>query len=129
MLLPIKLLGQISWLGQIIHPSKAYQPDKQVNVVEKAAVSKQAKTPNRLAVHEIIKPRDSQSNTIQHNSPKTVIFKEKNWTPTCDILRTRQMLYQLSYRGSSAGWGRITHTKQHNSRQSVSQPEEQANPT
>ena len=34
--------------------------------------------PHPFNAHEIIKPRDSQSNTIQHNSPKTVIFKEKN---------------------------------------------------
>ena len=35
-------------------------------------------TDNVTSMHEIIKPRDSQSNAIQHNSPKTVIFKEKN---------------------------------------------------
>ena len=37
--------------------------------------------------------------------PKTAIKKRatSGGTWTCDILRTRQMLYQLSYRGSSAG--------------------------
>ena len=61
-------------------------------------------------VHEIIRPRDSQSNTTQHNAthPRQSFFKEK-WdvsggTRTCDILCSRQMFYQLSYWGSSAGW-------------------------
>ena len=81
--------------------------------------------------HEIIKSRDSQSNTIQHNTthPRQLFSKNKTasgGTRTRDTLRTRQMLYQLSYRGRSAGWGRIPH-KQSNTRQSVSQPEEQAN--
>ena len=46
------------------------------------------------------RPSDSQSNTTQCNSPKTVIFKEK-WaasggTRTRNILHSRQTLYQLS---------------------------------
>ena len=53
---------------------------------------------------------ETQSNTTwcKCNSPKTVIFKEK-WpasggTRTRDLRHSRQMFYQLSYQGSSAGW-------------------------
>ena len=59
---------------------------------------------------EVIRPRDPQTNTIQHNAthPRQSFFKEKraalDGTQTGNILCSRQMSYQLSYRGSSAGW-------------------------
>ena len=34
-----------------------------------------------LGVYEIFRPRDSQSNKTQCNSPKTVIFQRKNELP------------------------------------------------
>ena len=54
--------------------------------------------------------------TKQHNAthPRQ-LFSKKNCLRRDSNPRRRQMLYQLSYRGSSAGWGWITHTKQHNS--------------
>ena len=65
-----------------------------------ARTQKQFLLPTKC-VHEIIRPRDSQGNTTQYNSPKTVIFKEKmtclRQDLTCDILHSRQMVYQLSY--------------------------------
>ena len=68
-------------------------------------------------------------NTTQCNSPKTVIFKEK-WaaasggTRTRNILCSRQMLYQLSYRGSSAGWVE-SHIQSNATQGKASQPEDQ----
>ena len=52
----------------------------------------------------------------QPNSTNQLFFKEKlaasSGTWTYDHLLFRQHSYQLSYWGSSAGWARITYTKQ-----------------
>ena len=53
--------------------------------------------------------RDAEKGkATQHNLPETVIFKEKlaasGGTRTHDHQLARRCSYQLSYRGSSAGW-------------------------
>ena len=57
-------------------------------------------------VHEIIRPR-------QHNTTQMQLLQDGclRWTLTRDILCSRQMLYQLSYRGSSAGWVKMYVTR------------------
>ena len=46
------------------------------------------------------------------------------WDLTHDILHCRQMLYQLNYRGSSAGWPK-SHIQSNTTQGKASQPEEQ----
>ena len=50
----------------------------------------------------------------QHSSPKAVTFPRKNELPRVGLEPTTlytldRVLYQLSYRGSSAGWAQISH--------------------
>ena len=58
-------------------------------------------------------------NATQHNTtrPRQLFFKEKTASGgirTHDRPLARRSSYQLSYRGSSAGWARITYTIQSN---------------
>ena len=50
----------------------------------------------------------------QHSTPKAVTFPRKNELPRVGLEPTTlytqdRVLYQLSYRGSSAGWAQISH--------------------
>ena len=50
----------------------------------------------------------------QHSTPKAVTFPRKNEMPQVGLEPTTlytldRALYQLSYRGSSAGWAQISH--------------------
>ena len=50
----------------------------------------------------------------QHSTPKAVTFPRKNELPQVGLKPTTlytldRALYQLSYRGSSAGWTQISH--------------------
>ena len=50
----------------------------------------------------------------QHSTPKAVTFPRKNELPQVGLEPTTlytldRALYQLSYRGSSAGWAQISH--------------------
>ena len=70
----------------------------------------------------MLTPKAIQHNTMQltqdsHYSKTKWAVSGGTWT--CNV---RQTLYQLSYRGSSAGWVQITHTKHLN--QSITQPGE-----
>ena len=59
-------------------------------------------------IHEMLKKK-----ATQHNSPKAVIFlAASGGTQTHNHLLSRRHSYQLSYRGSSAGWVQITYIKQ-----------------
>ena len=63
-----------------------------------------------LIIHEVLRRKDKAT---QHNSPKAVFFKEKaasGGTRTHDRPLARRRSYQLSYRGNSPGWARITYT-------------------
>ena len=56
-----------------------------------------------------------QTNKVeQHSTPKAVTFPRKNELPQVGLELTTlytldRALYQLSYRGSSAGWAQISH--------------------
>ena len=54
-------------------------------------------------------------------------FSKKKWAAH-DVLCSRQMLYQLSYRGSSAGWVEShIHVQSNTTQGKASQPEDQVN--
>ena len=110
--LPTELPKQLSWLLHI--QSKASQPDKQVNsklnMKDPTGVTNHQKC-CKLSVSMITltqrclerKTRQcTQHNSKQHNTPKAVILKL-----SCRVLG--RMLYQLSYRGSSAGTYKAKH--------------------
>ena len=76
-----------------------------------------------LIIHEMLrkKGKATQHNrkTKQHNTtrPRQYFSKKKaasGGTRTHDRLLARRRSYQLSYRGNSAGWARITYTIQSN---------------
>ena len=78
-------------------------------------------------IHDIIKARVPQSNKIQLFSKKKCLRRESNPRHNALLIgkcSTNRAI--IIYCGSFAGWGQITHTKQHNSRQSIFQPEKQA---
>ena len=61
------------------------------------------------------KKQGQQTNKAkQHSTPKAVTFPRKNELPQVGLEPTTlytldRALYQLSYRGSSAGWAQISH--------------------
>ena len=57
---------------------------------------------------------NKQTKAKQHSTPKAVTFPRKNELPQVGLEPTTlytldRALYQLSYRGSSAGWAQISH--------------------
>ena len=76
-----------------------------------------------LIIHEMLRKKDKATEhnrkTKQHNTtrPRQLFFKEKTASGgirTHDRPLARRSSYQLSYRGSSVGWARITYTIQSN---------------
>ena len=77
-----------------------------------------------LIIHEMLREKDKATTehnrkTQQHNTtrPRQLFFKEKTASGgirTHDRPLARRSSYQLSYRGSSVGWARITYTIQSN---------------
>lgn len=66
----------------------------------------------------IMKYSDQETKAIKQHTPRQSFLKK--WATTQDlnhdILRSKEMLYKLSYWGSSSWLGQITHTKQQSQR-------------